>query len=46
MLELSKIGPATQGVAAVPCRIEPPDQGKAIAIPYLGGLHHGGKRCA
>jgi putative transposase len=38
-LSLDKLSP-------VPRSIEPPDQGKVVAIPHVGGLHHEYRRAA
>jgi hypothetical protein len=32
--------------APVPREIEPPEHGRVIAIPQVGGLHHRYARCA
>jgi transposase InsO family protein len=32
--------------APVPREIEPPDRGKVVAEPMVGGLHHRYRRCA
>ena len=42
----SRTHQSLEGNAPVPRQIEPPDQGKVISIPQVGGLHHRYARAA
>ena len=34
------------GNSPIPRKVEPPSEGDAVAVPYLGGLHHRHTRAA
>jgi hypothetical protein len=44
--QLARCHRALAGDAPVPRAVEPPERGRIVAIPYVGGLHHRYARAA